>query len=236
MRCKNCGWEGNSPGQLRCSKCNALLPQSEAPFPQPENAPRGTMPQQSSQQPLSGTLREGASSVQVENPLSTSASSVNGVSRASVVKCPKCGYPVANVSKCPNCGFNLSGGSQSASPSISNQQQSSNVNSKATISPWEMARRKSKCSLTIVEWESGEKGKEIDFTEAHIDLNRENLEPDNLSITSKIQATLDFKDGTWFISDKSAQQTTFIKVNDNTPLKDGDVILMGNCKFLFTQK
>lgn len=235
MRCKNCGWEGNAPGQLRCSKCNALLPQADTAFQQSENVPRGTMPQQSSQQPLSGTLREGAAGIQTGNTFSNNDTPVNSVNKTVVVKCPKCGYPVANGNKCPNCGYGVSV-SQSASSVSPSMQQHSDANSKATISPWEMARRKSKCSLTIIEWESGEKGKEIDFTDAHIDLNRENLEPDNLSITSKIQATLDFKDGTWFISDKSAQQTTFIKVNDNTPLKDGDVILMGNCKFLFTQK
>lgn len=67
------------------------------------------------------------------------------------------------------------------------------------------------------------------------ELNRANLDPENQFITSKVQAVLTNKDGKWYIQDKSAQKTTFVRADEPTPLKSGDIILMGNRTFIFSE-
>jgi predicted component of type VI protein secretion system len=59
------------------------------------------------------------------------------------------------------------------------------------------------------------------------------LDPDNNTITSKTQAIFEFRDGGWYLTDKSEQQTTFIRASGTVKLEKGDVILMGNRKFIF---
>lgn len=64
-------------------------------------------------------------------------------------------------------------------------------------------------------------------------VNRAILEPENNTITSKTQATFEFRDGEWYITDGSDQQTTFVRAAGPVKLKNGDIILMGNRKFIF---
>lgn len=68
------------------------------------------------------------------------------------------------------------------------------------------------------------------------ELNRENLDPDNMTITSKVQAELTHKEDGWYIEDKSSQHTTLIQITSPTKLKDGDIILMGNRMFVFSEE
>lgn len=67
------------------------------------------------------------------------------------------------------------------------------------------------------------------------ELNRDMLDKDNPTITSKVQAVLTNKDGKWYIQDKSSQRTTFVHAEEPIALKDGDVILMGNRTFIFNE-
>lgn len=67
------------------------------------------------------------------------------------------------------------------------------------------------------------------------ELNRELLDPDNHTITSKTQATLTSKDGKWYIQNQSAQKTTFVYAKEPIELKSGDIILMGNRTFVFEE-
>lgn len=64
-------------------------------------------------------------------------------------------------------------------------------------------------------------------------LNRANTDPENLSITSRQQASISRRDGKWVISDLSDQQTTFIHPANGHELRDGDMILLGNRLFIF---
>lgn len=66
-----------------------------------------------------------------------------------------------------------------------------------------------------------------------VPVNRSILDPENNTITGKIQAEFECINGEWFIVDKSDQQTTFIRANGKVKLNKGDVILMGNRKFIF---
>jgi len=67
-----------------------------------------------------------------------------------------------------------------------------------------------------------------------IELNRSNLDPGNSSITGKVQAELTYEDGTWRMKDRSELQTTFLLASTPTPLKDGDILLLGDRKFIFS--
>ncbi len=75
----------------------------------------------------------------------------------------------------------------------------------------------------------------LSFTPPSIDLNRDTLEPGNTSITGKVQAQLTFKDGAWQLKDQSELQTTFLQVSTETTLKEGDIILFGDRKFIFSR-
>lgn len=77
---------------------------------------------------------------------------------------------------------------------------------------------------------------EIELQGDSIELNRDNLEPSNNTISQKTQAILVFEDGQWYIEDKSSYQTTYIHAAGKTPIKSGDVILMGNRRFTFTEE
>jgi|SRR5579859_6833481 len=70
--------------------------------------------------------------------------------------------------------------------------------------------------------------------ESHV-LNRGNVDPENLTITSKAQAEIVFVDGEWWLEDKSVMRTTFIQVNKRTKIAKGDIIVLGNRRFLFDE-
>ena len=70
-----------------------------------------------------------------------------------------------------------------------------------------------------------------DYTE----LNRQLLDPNNNTITSKVQAILTFKDGKWYIQNQSVQKTTYVYADEPVALKTGDIILMGNRTFVFEE-
>jgi len=78
--------------------------------------------------------------------------------------------------------------------------------------------------------------KEVSLKGSNIALKRENLDPDNNTISQNNQAELTYKNGKWYIKDESAYKTTYIHADKETPLKDGDIILMGNRRFVFTEE
>lgn len=79
----------------------------------------------------------------------------------------------------------------------------------------------------------GKLTKEFKLENSAIELNRDNLDKNNFSITSKVQAKLFLNEGQWYIKDKSSQQTTFITPLYRTEIKDGDILLFGDRKFIF---
>lgn len=64
-------------------------------------------------------------------------------------------------------------------------------------------------------------------------LNRDNTEPDNLTITSRQQAELTCQDGKWFIEDHSDHKSTFIVANRKFEIQSGDIIVLGDRRFKF---
>ena len=63
-------------------------------------------------------------------------------------------------------------------------------------------------------------------------LNRSNLDPQNNTITSKVQAQLSVRDGQWIIENFSELKTTYIKVQKPTSIQKGDILVFGNKQFI----
>jgi hypothetical protein len=54
-----------------------------------------------------------------------------------------------------------------------------------------------------------------------------------MTITSKEQAEIKLENGDWYIVDKSEKKTTFVRPDAAIKLKKGDIILLGDTKFIF---
>ena len=105
-------------------------------------------------------------------------------------------------------------------------------------SPYGGVPMMSYCKLTPLPLAPNEKHlpKELELKGGYNELNRGNLDPDNITISQKIQAELTCKNGKWYIKDQSPYKTTYILASEETPLKSGDIILMGNRRFVFTEE
>lgn len=231
MRCNNCGWE-NPDHNTRCEKCNAPL-QGGASY-QPA--------QPAQQHNLNSTVIE--SEVFPGAPAQGQQAPYQQAGASNL--CPKCGYPLRDGSQvCPNCGGQSS--TERETPQFASQAahntgaQAAQVHQQpkqvtGTVNPWVQVAPAAKVTLTPVkqDTEAQAPAPQQFKGDAH-ELNRANLDAENLTITSKVQAVLTCENGQWYIEDKSAQHTTFVYVGKKTPINDGDVILMGNRQFIFTE-
>ena len=147
--------------------------------------------------------------------------------------CPQCGFPIREGStSCPNCGKVFS---KPGAPFIAPAPMAG-VASKygATVNPWSNPTAGKTFRLQPVAWDN-EQGDlpAMTYTGDIVGLNRENTDPSNNTITSKTQAEITSENGKWFIEDKSAQQSTFVHAGRKVELVDGDVIILGNRRFVF---
>ena len=145
--------------------------------------------------------------------------------------CGNCGYPLSNPGPvCPNCGTPIPGRGPAGGTLSPIQGQAPQEPVKTEIP----AAGGPSFSLEPVNMagEDNPAGR-ISYVGEKVVLNRANTEPDNSSITSKVQAEIVNKDGKWIISDGSSLKTTFIYLSEPRELKDGDVILLGNRLFKF---
>ena len=99
---------------------------------------------------------------------------------------------------------------------------------KGTINPWNQARYET-IEFVPVAREGQEAQEQASFKSniKEVTLNRENLDPDNPTITRNAQAVLKYDNGSWKLEDKSSFGT-FIKISKDQTLSDGDQILMGD--------
>lgn len=213
IRCNNCGWE-NPDHNTKCEKCNAPL-QSGVSY-QPAH------PVAASEQNLNKTVNEFVAFPEVP----------------SSHICPNCSYPLREgASVCPNCGHGTTTKEPQGMPQVQPAQVYQHPNAvKGTVNPWVQVAPQNKCTLTPVKQNSEtETPAPHQFKGDSHELNRGNLDAENMTITSNIQAVLNCENGQWYIEDKSAQHTTFVYVGRKTPVKNGDIILMGNRQFIFTE-
>lgn len=90
------------------------------------------------------------------------------------------------------------------------------------------------CHLTMVPDDDEDKQAFTNKYEGKsIILNRANTEPDNPTITSKQQAEIIYDDGKWYIENRSQLSTTYLAVNHRLQISSGDVIMLGDRRFIF---
>lgn len=221
MRCNNCGWE-NSTESNRCIKCNAPLKGSMI---KPVGKVEPSEPAPSLSQTVKGAI---PSEPFLDDNTNTPPSAPKDRPGNQQKSCKNCGYPLnPQATTCPRCNEQVSSDSKS---SLSSKNPLS-----GTVKPDYMAERVAdpKFSLQAIGKENEAEFPDTTHIGQKVVLNRANLEPDNLTITSGEQAEIFQEDGKWYIIDHSAMKTTFKYVSEPMVLNSGDVILLGNRKFKF---
>lgn len=235
-RCKNCGWD-NPDNASNCEKCGTPLssPVSQASI-------NGGA--------LNKTVREGDVFGSANEPIITPTPAINGTQRDGEANlCPKCGYPMRpGVTECPQCGYTsriIANPTEMATPAKETNPGSVNhagvsfggndIHSTAPV--WGTGSKDKnnvfitcQCTLSPVPIPGAPTPADLVVEDDHIELNRQNLDPKNTSISRDVQAELTYENGQWYIQDKSSQHTTFVYAGDKIPLKDGDKILMGGVR------
>lgn len=232
MRCKNCGWD-NPSGLTYCEKCNTPLEGGVSNY-------AGTAVESSNAAPIYGnTVCEASASPNIESL--ASANPVAGTPE----RCPKCGYPLRSSSSvCPKCHYvighvekNVNNHVEPAA-TVSEKKTDEPTRFGSTIMPGMKITSSIWFSLTPIAHQGEselERPKKVEFEDKHVELNRDNIDPKNRTITSKVQAVMDYDDkkNRWYIQDKSALRYTFVRCADEMPLMDGDEVLMGDRRFIF---
>lgn len=210
MRCRNCGYE-NDLGNSRCIMCDAPL---NGPIVDDDRSVNDDYGYNN----MKGTVRE--------NDHVFINKTDDGIGN-----CSRCNYPYnLEMGACPNCGYDANNtGANKVKPF-----------KMGTVNPWAQPQyvdEMANCTLTPIAWDNERLDSvDIQFTGDTVVLNRDNTDPNNSSITSKTQAVLSYEDGAWYVEDKSQMQTTFKHISKKTLLEDGDVLLLGNRRFIFNKK
>lgn len=90
------------------------------------------------------------------------------------------------------------------------------------------------CRLTAVEnFDNGNNIIHIENSPAK--LSRKDIGPDNISIDENEHIGIECEDGKWYIENLSANNNTYIRVSRKMELADGDVVVIGNKKYIFTK-
>jgi len=242
MRCDNCGWD-NPDGNIKCEKCNVQLKNPREDYTSREYIVE--------ERDIKKTAYETGAVIDDE----ALESKPTGITR-----CPQCGYPLrSNDDSCPECGASVYALSddeldiedETLLDEYNGQRNVKTVRyaggrirqTESTVNPWEqiiedeeddVVPEPATCFLKPLPRENEEEKGIIEFNDNTIVLNRENIEPDNQTITSQQQAVLRYVKGKWYVEDLSTLQTTFLRVKEPTEIKDGDILLLGDRQFLFS--
>ena len=236
IRCNNCN-SRNPIGALRCKECNVALDGSMV-ISKPADKPEfdlGVM----KDKPISAATMNFHRDNQEPSP-------------AGMLACIRCAYPnLPSATSCAQCGSALEKPSSLPTqlnpdsphePQPKSEQQGHplrgpEVNQQlgnATVNPWLVYSPQTKRFGLLPVAKLGEDElPSIEFTENRNELSRDNLDPNNQTITGKLQAAVEWKDGHWYITNHSEQKTTFIQIEGEVALKKGDVLLIGDRLFEF---
>lgn len=222
------------PGQASGSKVTTMQPIAELPIADPKS----TILQIPAQSPVEE---------QCEIPLYASSFNPKETVCQKITICPQCQYPIiGDIEKCPKCGTVLREEKKTQTPSKADLYSSKgettkektifrpfNKTPKADPDPTE-EKKIPTCRLSIVK-EADEIIDDIinNYEGEEIELRRDNTEPSNLTITSKVQAKLTYEDGHWYIENCSDMQTTYIQVKRRIEVMPNDTIILGNRSFTF---
>lgn len=247
MRCNNCGWQ-NEAGLLKCEKCNYPLDGSlNAGQGRPKDPFRSNDPsvKQSDSDDLGKTIKGHS----VSGPFLDEANRLQEDHATGRIT-PEPGKgpdPWEGNLTDPQSrnrrdidGGKTEGGKNTPPPPPARPSQVFEAPTgqvQGTMDPFRQApTQKKSFTLSFISREGEAEGAPMAYAGESIELNRDNVEPGNNSITSKVQAVVEFIDGAWYIVDKSAHQTTFVQAKQPVKLESGDVILLGNRKIVFKEE
>ena len=258
MRCKNCGWP-NKPNETVCVKCGSPL--DAEPQSMDNYNDGGYQPQNDGGDGLKKTVMENqVFGPSVEPPIQESPTLSETVCpkcgypmRSDATKCPNCNYSVASsvASQHPANENPGSGGgyqrrptrmavAQEEEPVLKKTRKATEGGGKfnGTINPY-MQNYMEEPAFVLEPIQRMNERKPVEpaeFEGNNVTLTRENTEPGNPTISSKEQAVITHNEGHWFIEDLSDQKTTFVQASQKIELHDGDIILLGNRLFKFTEQ
>jgi len=221
MRCNNCGWM-NADSDAHCIKCNSPLGgrrEAVRPADVVREAPvePGT---QASERPV--------------EPRQNAAA--GGEPGPDLIACPSCQYPASRrVHHCPMCGSSLD--AAAASEGTVDPFRTPAEQAEATQPTVAALPPKAPQPVLLLEriGRPGESSKTLSFeaTDDQVSVNRQSVDENNYSITSREQAAFYFAGGKWWLVDRSELKTTFIQAKEPVALQEGDIIQMGDRRFIF---
>ena len=265
MRCKNCGWP-NRPGESIYVKCGSPLDaEPQENFETTNNAANSQSNYANSDgEGLKKTVMENnVFGPSVEEPVEQPVQEVPTVSET---VCPKCGYPMrSDAVKCPNCNYSSASSvvqpsstnrpANSGIPRRPTRMAEEPVAEekpvlkptrtvadkgefKGTVNPYMMNYQEEPAFVLepIQRMNERKSVEPVEYEGCEVVLNRDNTEPGNPTISSKEQSVIVNTDGRWYIEDLSDQKTTFVQAGHKIELHDGDIILLGNRLFKFTEQ
>ena len=157
-----------------------------------------------------------------------------------MIRCQKCGYTnQSSAKKCIKCQSSLAddagqkGKGMDTSIDLKfNPVPQPNKDDKKTIH--RIVPSSKPCQLIALS-EDEKEVRAIPIKGETVNLNRDFLDPENTSISRKGHASLQFKDGSWYVDNVTELKTTFIQVNRPHKLSDGDIILLGDSLYKFKE-
>ena len=239
MRCKNCGYV-NEKGATRCIKCNEELHEAPNPYVPNNDDRRATMFNAA----VLGTMMENGMTPPAHQPerpemrtvLDAAARIDEGGERRRPQPQP---HPATSTV--------LEGADGQEVPVPARPQPTPNKKVKpdfgGTVNPYsrvvvEDEPQTPRCTLTLLSDDGNEAAAEpiaIEGGEELFELTRDNTNPADNTISSH-QAVLSHDEEGWHIKDASTYKTTAIVVTSRTKLKEGDIIVMGSSRFVFTEE
>lgn len=222
MKCHFCNWD-NPEGRTRCEKCDhELQPETVESSSHVHDCPTTCKPVDGATINLKRTINENEFRRQREH--------VSGTLSEEKSVCPKCHLELED-GECPSCGY-----MENQKDNKQKTDNKMNANKNKETQRWDPKADfvKGRFVLTPLSGKTQEPESDpISFAGNEIELNRENTDPENSTITSKTQAIVTFDNGKWVISDESELRSTFVQAARKIALENGDLILLGNQLYRF---
>lgn len=216
MRCLNCGWDC-SPDLKFCQKCGQPLQPAAQPEPKPEQRAAAQ-----EAQPKKTVLNDLGDH---HNRMTIQKKDIKPQQDDKQVVCINCGYPISSeLNECPSCGALQSAPTRVETPKAeaSAPKENQAANHRQTVrgdfvrnlgAVKTEPKPTPKCRLVQLSEEfENITPATFEYEGENVALNRENTEPGNITITSRVQADLTFEDGHWALEDKSDLLLTIFQI------------------------
>jgi hypothetical protein len=153
--------------------------------------------------------------------------------------CKNCHYPNLPIAKfCVKCNVDLDLShtpAQNTTKGDTPAKSYAETNMKATINPWLADKKERTDQFELIPLENNDLqlNAKKSYDGQSVELTRMNLDPENETITTSMQATIYKKENKWMLSNKSKLKTTFIRIDEDMEICDGMILMFGNKCYQF---